>query len=193
MGNSGLTAVSPLDGYARGFDGVELKEAAGLGDGLGIVSLALPLGGEDAAAAAIQAAFGIKMPPVGKAAADSDGTYWLLRMGSDQLFVIFPHAGAGAEKAVAQKLAGTVYSTDQSDNWVAMELSGPRARQVLERICPIDLHPQAFAEGDVARTTMEHLGSIILRTGADEFLLLSASSSALSFLHAIETSIHNTG
>ena len=38
---------------------------------------------------------------------------------------------------------------------------------------------------------MEHLGTIIIRTEQDTFLLLSASSSAGSFLHAVETSIRN--
>jgi sarcosine oxidase subunit gamma len=38
---------------------------------------------------------------------------------------------------------------------------------------------------------MEHLGVLILRSGDDEYLLLSASSSARSFLHAVETSLRN--
>jgi sarcosine oxidase subunit gamma len=38
---------------------------------------------------------------------------------------------------------------------------------------------------------MEHLGTIVLRDGTDSFLLLSAHSSAESFLHAVETSIRN--
>jgi sarcosine oxidase subunit gamma len=61
----------------------------------------------------------------------------------------------------------------------------------LERICPIDLHPQAFAVGAVARTLMDHLNVIILREGGDTFLLMSARSSARSFWHAVETSIRN--
>ena len=42
-----------------------------------------------------------------------------------------------------------------------------------------------------ARTVMEHLGVLILRTGEDDYLLLSASSSAKSFLHAVEVSLTN--
>ena len=40
---------------------------------------------------------------------------------------------------------------------------------------------------------MEHLGVLIMRTGEDRFLLLSASSSAGSFLHAVETAIKSVG
>ena len=53
------------------------------------------------------------------------------------------------------------------------------------------LYPDAFVEGAAARTVMEHLGVLILRTGPDAYLLLSASSSAGSFLHAVETSLVN--
>ena len=81
--------------------------------------------------------------------------------------------------------------TLQSDNWVGVRISGTRSRDALERICPLDLHPDVFGIDQVARTVMEHLGVIILREDKDSFLMLSASSSAKSFLHAIETSIHN--
>ncbi|MYA88775.1 MAG: sarcosine oxidase subunit gamma, partial [Boseongicola sp. SB0662_bin_57] len=37
-------------------------------------------------------------------------------------------------------------------------------------------------------TVMEHMGAMAIRTGDDAFLLLSAGSSAESFLHAVETS-----
>ena len=38
---------------------------------------------------------------------------------------------------------------------------------------------------------MEHMGAIIHREGTDRFLLLSASSSARSFLHAVEASLEH--
>ncbi len=34
-----------------------------------------------------------------------------------------------------------------SDHSVAIELSGPGARRILEKGCPLDLHPRAFAAG----------------------------------------------
>ncbi|MDX1786447.1 MAG: sarcosine oxidase subunit gamma, partial [Roseovarius sp.] len=71
-------------------------------------------------------------------------------------------------------------------------ISGPGSLAALERICMLDLHPDAFKVNAVARTVMEHMGAIIARTGEDTYLLLSASSSAKSFLHAIELSIENT-
>jgi sarcosine oxidase subunit gamma len=38
---------------------------------------------------------------------------------------------------------------------------------------------------------MEHMGAIVARTGDETYLLLSASSSAKSFAHAVEVSAKN--
>jgi sarcosine oxidase subunit gamma len=173
-------------GYDQSFGGTRLTAPADFA----VVSVALPLGGEAAAQKAIKAAFGSALPDVGKSRLSKDVR--LVRMSLDQGFVIFSHATPDAEPFVAKKLKGAAYTTDQTDVWTGLILSGAQARTVLERICPIDLHPQAFAINDAARTTMEHLGALIIRVGDDEYLLMSASSSAHSFLHAIETSIHNT-
>ena len=72
-----------------------------------------------------------------------------------------------------------------------LRLRGEKAREALERICLLDLDESAFQVGDAARTAMEHLGTVILREGSDCFLLMSAGSSAKSFLHAVETSVRN--
>ena len=183
-----LTSAPPLAGYDQSFDGVTLAAPADLA----IVSIALPLGGEVAAEKAIKAAYGAALPAPGKSVLSKDGSARLIRLSSDAAFVIFTHATPDAEPHVAAKLKGTAYTTDQTDVWSALEISGANALTALERICPIDLHPDAFADGDAARTSMEHLGTLIIRTGSDTFLLMSGSSSAKSFLHAIETSIHNT-
>jgi len=157
---------------------------------LAIVSVALPLGAEKAAQKAIKTAYGVALPEVGKSSLAKDGAR-IVRLGSDLAFVIFTHPTPDAEPAVAARLKGAAYTTDQTDVWTALDLSGPNARAALERICPIDLHPDAFALGDAARTVMEHLGTLIIRTGDDSYRLMSGSSSAGSFLHAIETSLSN--
>lgn len=182
-----LTAEPPLAGYDKAFAGASLKAPADLA----LVSIALPLGGEDAAHKAIKAAYGCALPEVGKACATPRKTAHLLRLGVDQAFVVLEHAEPDAERVVAEALKGAAYTTDQTDVWVALDISGPKARDALERICPIDLHDDAFAIMDLARTTMEHLGVIILRTDEERWRLLSASSSARSFLHALETSVKN--
>lgn len=187
MSDFTLTSAPPLAGIDRSFDRVTLRAPADLA----IVSIALPLGGEESGKKAVKTAFGADLPEIGKSVLAKDKAARLLRLSLEQGFVLFPHPTPDAETVVAAKLKGAAYTTDQTDVWSALELSGPGARAVLERICPIDLHPDAFAVNDVARTVMEHLGAIVLRTDTDTFLLLSASSSAESFLHAVETSIAN--
>lgn len=156
---------------------------------MALVSIALPLGSEAAAEKAIASAYSTALPAIGKTAAAGDAT--LMRLGPDQAFVLFPHPTPDAEREVAGKLKGAAYTTDQTDVWCVLDVSGPDSRTALERICPLDLHDSGFAVGDVARTAMEHLGVIITRTGPDSWRLLSASSSAGSFLHAVEASAKN--
>lgn len=183
-----LKAEPFLGHYSKSFEGVDLREI----DDNTLVSLALPLGAEDATIKAIKKSLGIQVPEVGQSKLAKSGAMRLLRLGLDQVFISFLHTGADSEPYIAKKLNCAAYSTDQTHVWVTLEISGPNARKALERICPIDLNPGSFAVDQLARTSMEHLGAIIIRTGDHTFLLMSASSSAASFLHAVETSIINT-
>ena len=182
-----LTPEPPLAGYDRDFGHLRLRAPADLS----LVAVALPLGGEKAAKAAITSAWGVDIPAPGTSAESKDGTR-LIWSAPDQLFALFERATPDAGQFVARRLSDAVYVTDVTDGWVAIEVSGHGSRAALERICPVDLHPDAFGEGDAQRTVMEHLGVLILRTGKDCFLLLSASSSADSFRHALEVSAKNT-
>ncbi|SEM22132.1 sarcosine oxidase subunit gamma [Roseovarius tolerans] len=181
-----LQAEPPLAGTEMEIAGVRLSAPADLA----VVSLALPLGGESAAEEAVKDAYGLDFPGIGRSALAGDGTR-LIRLAPDLVFALFTHATPDAERVVAEGLKGAVYTTDQTDVWVALALSGPNTRRALERICPVDLHPEVFGVDHAARTVMEHLGVLILRAGADDYLLLSASSSARSFLHAVEVSLRN--
>lgn len=186
MADFTLTPAPPLAGTDRTIAGTGLRGCADLA----IVSVALPLGREDTAQAAIERAYGAPLPGMGKSARTRDGAR-LVRLGPDLGLVLFTHAAPDAEPQVAQRLDGAAYTTDQTDVWAGLVLDGAAARRALERICPLDLHPRAFAVDDAARTVMEHLGVLIIRTGPETWLLLSASSSAGSFLHAVETSLRN--
>lgn len=182
-----LTAQPALGGYSESFDGVSLEELCDQAT----VSIATPLGGEEALAAALQSAYGADMPSPGKANQSADGETRFLGMGPDQMFAVFDYAKADAAEVVGDKLKDTGYVTLQSDNWVSLRISGPKSRDALERISPIDLAPASFPPGSVARTAMEHMGVIIYPEDAETFVLISAWSSAESFLHAVETSIQN--
>jgi sarcosine oxidase subunit gamma len=182
-----LTARPPLDGYSQQFGDLDITELTDMA----LVSIATPLGGEDALAAAMQQAFEVTLPAVGQSTVSGTGSTRFLGLQPGQVFAMFASESDRPAAIIADKLGEAGYYTDQSDSWVVLQLSGPQARETLERICPIDLQTGAFAEGAVTRTVMEHLGTIILRTGTDTFVLLSARSSAKSFQHAVLTSINN--
>ena len=187
MSDITLTASHALDGYHKEFNGVTLSEVTDQA----IVSLAVPNGGEEKLAAAFSGAYGIDLPQVGQSTTTADRKIRVLGMQRDQLFLLLDYDGDRAVSVVEDKLADAGYYTDQSDSWVCLRMSGAKCRPVLERVCMIDLDPAVFGKGACARTTMEHLGAIIVRDGEDSFLLFSPRSSAKSFLHAIETSIDN--
>lgn len=82
------------------------------------------------------------------------------------------------------------YLVDQSHNWVGLRATGPHIWTALEGICPLDLHENEFPIDGVYHFAFEEMKSILIKEDMDQVLLLSASSSARSFLHAVETSLY---
>lgn len=156
-------------------------------DDLALVSIAAPQGNETAVEKALKSGWGLDSPTATRAS--KEGTTYAVATSPDQMILIFEHSGPDANRVVQQKLNGIGYTTDQTDVWVALEISGPDSLAALERLCPLDV--ALMPELGFGRTVMEHMGALVLRVAAKEFLLLSASSSAKSFLHAIETSFRN--
>lgn len=84
--------------------------------------------------------------------------------GPDQYFV------QGAAPADLKTKLGTTASViDQSHGRVVMRVSGTKARNVLAKGTPVDLHPDHFPIGKSAMTQMAHVGVHLTRTGEDEF------------------------
>lgn len=181
-----LISEPPLAGTNLSIGDVRLSSE----EKLSIVSLALPLGQEEEAGNALRKAYKVALPESGQSVVSPDGSR-LVRTGQDQVLLLIPEVQQRPEAAVSEALKGTVYTTDQSDVWVALKLEGSNSLAALERVCPIDLHESVFPTDYAARTVMEHLGVLVIRTGDMSFTLLSASSSAESFLHIIETSAKN--
>lgn len=186
MADQILKAAPILGGVNLDFGTCKLVER----DDLALVSLAVPMGGEAALGKALKEAFGLALPsPVQSTEADG---LRLIQTAPDQMMLVFPHIGADANSTVNAALKGAAYTTDQTDAWVCLELSGPGVLAALERLCPLDLEATAFPVGMNARTVVEHMGVLMIRLETNRFLLLSAGSSAGSFLHALETSIRYT-
>lgn len=155
-------------------------------DELALVSIAIPLDGDVKLHQAIKK--GWKLGPPTSALSTVNGNTRALPIAADQLMLLFAHQPPDANAVVQQKLKGAGYTTDQTDNWVVLQVEGPDTVSALARICALDLHLSAFPINASGRTIMEHMGAFIIRLDEDAFLLISARSSADSFLHAVTTS-----
>ena len=182
MADITLNAMLPLGGYTADIGACSLRER---GD-LALVSIATPTTGGEALANSLKSLWDIDLPD--PATSTVSGDKRLLPMTPDQMMLLFPATAELSESTVSNALSDVAYTTLQTDAWVILELYGQGTRDALERICPLDLELGVFPVNACSRTSMDHLGAVILRTDEDRFLLLSARSSAQSFLHAIETS-----
>lgn len=189
MSKSSLTleAASPLDGFSQDFGSVLVEELGGKA----LVSIAEPLGSKTKLRTAIKKSLGSAWPAIGKSTISKKG-YRLMGIQSDMAFAMFDHPGGLADTAIKASLKDNAYCTDQSDAWCMIKVSGEGLYAALERICPLDLSKQSFEIGSVARTTMEHLGVVILKDVEDSFVLMGATSSAVDLLHAVTVSVTNT-
>ena len=189
MPNSSLNleASSPLSGYSHDFGSVKVEEVTGKA----LVSIAEPLGIKTKLKTAIKKSLGAAWPVIGSSTTSSKG-YQLLGVQSDMIFAFFDHPGGLADTAIKASLKDNAYCTDQSDAWVMIRVSGEGVYAALERICPLNLAPDVFELGAIARTSMEHLGVIIFKTDENTFVLMGATSSAEDLLHAVTVSVTNT-
>jgi len=179
-----LTAKSPLGGYIADPKGLSIREVTGFTT----LSLGVFQGAENPLKAALKKKLKISLPDTAQASVVGDVS--LLPVARDQWFLRFPEKDGDIAQDMAKDLKDLAAITDQSDSWAELELSGPKVIEKLVRLCPIDIHNDVFLVGAVARTSMEHLGVIMMRLednsdGQNRFLLLSPRSSAESFLHAL--------
>jgi heterotetrameric sarcosine oxidase gamma subunit len=88
----------------------------------------------------------------GTTASETHTAVWL---GPDEWLVLSQADAAATTAGLREALGGGPGSVvDVSANRTTLELSGPAARQVLEKGCPLDLHPRAFGPGRAVSTTV---------------------------------------
>ncbi len=90
--------------------------------------------------------------------------------GPDQYFVLAEAHGEGALYRHLKTLLGGIASvTDQSHGRVVIRIVGPKARPVLAKGTPVDLHPDHFPVGKSALTQMAHVGVHLTRMGEEAY------------------------
>ena len=187
MTDDALKEAAPLGGFALKAPGASLNEEAGMA----MAAVTVARNRHRAFGTAFKKAFG--RPPPGPTGAISSKGRSVVASARDQFLVAMEMPPAELAAFLEDAFAGTATVTDQSDGWARLGLSGPRARETLERLAMLDLADAAFGIGRAARTVFERCPVILVRErpGAEEalrFTILTPRSSAASLLHALTAS-----
>ena len=78
--------------------------------------------------------------------------------------------------------------TDQSDAWTILLLTGDKAADVMDRLCPADT--RSLINGDVIRSMIGHMSAIVEKTGSG-FQLMVFRAFAETVLHEVCNSMRS--
>lgn len=189
-------ATTPLSRvYAVGRHGTT-ESAAGLGMAeLGdfeLVQVMARRGQWGAVAQACTEGYG-RTPPAKPQAVEAEGAV-LIWSGPDQFLVLSGRTDGSALEKARLAFAGVASLSEQSDGRSLIRISGPRARDMLAKVCSLDLHPAVFPVGAAAATSIDHTpvnlwrgkdGNAGDRGGEAVFYLLIFATFAESLWHTL--------
>ncbi|MBA8825915.1 sarcosine oxidase subunit gamma [Saccharopolyspora lacisalsi] len=163
---------------ADGLRGVRLSEEAFLTQ----VNLRVPPE-SPALLAGLERELGLALPhrPNSVVGDERDAVLWL---GPDEWLVIAPEGRADrvvsrARTAMADSVGSSV---DVSADRTTVRLAGPVSRDVLEKVCSLDLHPRAFGAGQCARTLVGRVRVALWQVGAEPAYRLLVHCSFAGYL-----------
>ena len=141
-------AVTDLNGAS--YDGLVRIKDAGL---QGMITLR----GDPGSAAFRKAATGVTgtdMP--GQGQERCDGPYGICWMSPDEVMVLCPYEEVGVTLTKMRTSLGKAHAlaVDVSDARASFILTGPHVREVIAKLCPVDMLPGAFEPGMFRRTRM---------------------------------------
>ena len=165
-------SVSALNGKAAtGFANVADKGLCGM----------ITLRGDLASAPvkkAVKAAVGMDVPAQRTITQEGDKAVgW---MSPDELLLMVPYAEAAATLAAVTKALGKAHAlaVDVSDARAVMTVTGAGAAEVLAKVCPVDLSPASFKQGELRRTRLAQVAAAVWMSGEGEFTLVCFRSVA---------------
>jgi len=156
-----LHALSALAGLAvpgrYGKEGGEPGVVIAERSGLGLATVAARKGQAEALKAAVASAYGVGLPDGSRVVHGSQVSF--VGYGPGQwLAVSETLANESLARDLTQRLKGLASVSDQSGGRTVLRLSGKRARDVLAKGLPIDLHHRAFGPGSAATGTISLMG-----------------------------------
>ncbi|MBS0244715.1 MAG: sarcosine oxidase subunit gamma [Proteobacteria bacterium] len=187
---SGWHAVATPGRHGRrqGPAGVAVAESRPLA----IATIIARRGEENSLAARLDSEFGLALPPPRRSSASPNLTLASTGPGRWLAFSHLPSPSFATD--LATRLTGLATVTDQSHALALLRLSGPRVRDALAKGFPLDLHPRAFATGDVAQTVVSHITAGIRQVWDEPaYEIWVARSFAASFWHWLVASAAEYG
>ena len=156
-----LTARRPLDG---------LTAAPALGLAAASPAARFVLRGRPQALSAAETVLGLSLPREACRSA-SAGERHALWLGPDEWLLLAPEGEAeGLAAALEAAMAGLPHAlVEVSQRQTGVLLSGPRAVDLLNVGCPLDLDPAAFPVGMCSRTLVAKAEVVLWRTGPEAF------------------------
>jgi len=97
--------------------------------------------------------------------------------------------GQGLWMVAGDVVLDTAAVTDQTDAWAVVRIEGERVEDVLARLVPTDLRPNAFGDNHVAKTLSGHMPVTVVRTGRDAFDIMAMRSMAQTLVHDLEVAM----
>lgn len=132
------------------------------------------------AAGRVAAVLGIPLPTrCGEVTGAGAGVHQALWLGPDEWLVVTGNDPVALADQLTEAIGaepGT--ALDVSANRTVLELAGPQARAVLEKGCPVDLHPRAFGPDRAVMTTLARVPVLLWQTGADSYRVMPRTSFA---------------
>jgi sarcosine oxidase subunit gamma len=195
MADDTLTARAP-------FTDLAFSSAASRGvlvadrDGLGVATVLVRRGRLAALTQRVRERFGIELPRGPQRIAA--GNIAFAGTGPEAWLATGEQHGNAFGLALKEALGDTASVADQSSGYAVLRMTGPKLRETLAKVLPIDLHPRAFAPGAVASTTASHVGATLWRLedaadGSPVFEIAVFRSLAGSFWHILTHSAAEFG
>jgi len=149
------------------FEDMPLAPSSGAGvmvrdrDGMGIASVLARRGQYKEIAARCRQRFGVEL--ASRPRRSCGGGIAFIATGPGAWWATCEDAANVLADELAQVFGECAAISDQSDGQAVLRLSGPKVREALCKLVPIDLHPRAFAVNDVAVTVASHIGVTLWR------------------------------
>jgi methylglutamate dehydrogenase subunit D len=109
----------------------------------------------------------------------------LIWSGPDQFLVMSAMRDRQPFADLGRKFSGCASLSEQTDGRALVSVTGPKVRDMLAKVCSLDLHPDVFPVGTAAVTAIDHLSTNIWRDedsadGHATFYVLMLSTFAVS-------------